>query len=46
MSSRFFLLLFFPFIFSLSFSQNTIKNGTFKGKTKKTKFLKNQIQNF
>ena len=40
MSSRFFLLLFFPFTFSLGFSQNTIKNGTFKGNTKKTKLFK------
>ena len=40
MSSRFFILLFFHFTFSLGFSQNTVKNGTFKGYTKKTKLFK------
>ena len=37
MKSRFFLLIFITLTFTLGFSQNTIKNGAFKGKSKKTK---------
>ena len=40
MKSRFFLLIFITLTFTLGFSQNTIKNGAFKGKSKKTKSFK------
>jgi len=40
MKSRFFLLVFITLTFSFGFSQNTIKNGAFKGKSKKTKSFK------
>ena len=40
MNSRFFLLIFFTLSFSLGYSQNIIKNGAFKGKSKKTKSFK------
>lgn len=40
MNSRFFLTVFITLIFHLGFSQNIIKNGTFKGKSKKTKSFK------
>ena len=40
MKSRFFLLVFITLTFSFGFSQNIIKNGAFKGKSKKTKSFK------
>lgn len=40
MNSRFFLTVFITLIFHLGFSQNIIKNGTFKGKSKRTKSFK------
>ena len=40
MNSRFFLTVFITLIFHLGFSQNIIKNGTFKGKPKRTKSFK------
>ena len=40
MNSRFFLTSFITLIFHLGFSQNIIKNGTFKGKSKRTKSFK------
>ena len=40
MKSRFFILIFITLTFTLGFSQNTIKNGAFKGKSKKTKSFK------
>ena len=40
MKSRYFLLIFITLSFTLGFSQNTIKNGVFKGKSNKTKSFK------
>jgi hypothetical protein len=40
MNSRFFLTVFITLIFHLGFSQNIIKNGTFKEKPKRTKSFK------